>query len=112
MPSLREGTLESTQVTPPIPRIQGKVGQATDPPEYVGKWFFTIWVSFLMNPEDKTEFGPIGPWDTEKIAQKELRDCVKMLAEMVERKIVGKTSGEYIDMLSNTRRRWDRKDEQ
>lgn len=93
-----------------IPRIQGKVGQATEPEEMKGKWFFLLKVGALGHGEPE-EFGPIGPWDSEEEAHKQLRHACRLLCEMFEKKIDGKVSGQYLDMKTNTMRRWDRKDE-
>lgn len=91
-----------------IPRIRGKVGQATEPPEYVGKWFFTVWMTELGVPfkEDEPMFGPMGPYDTEEIAHENLTEAVKLCCEKFERMENGQFSGEYIDMKDNTRKRF------
>lgn len=94
-----------------IPRIQGAVGQVSEPPEFAGKWFFEMWLSFLGRDEEKRSLGQFGPWDSEKEAEEELRAAAKIACDLIERDISGNTSGEYIDMKTNLRRRWDRKDE-
>lgn len=92
-----------------IPRFQGKVGQATDPPEVRGKWFFTVWISILGHAEEAKEIGPIGPWDSEARAQEELQTAIKHMAEDYEKRTTGQVSGEYVDMKTNVRRKWDDK---
>lgn len=91
-----------------IPRIRGRVGQATSPDEVKGKWFFTVWMSELGQPfnEDEPLFGPHGPYDTEDAAHVELKNAVKLVCEKLERMDNGQFSGEYIDMKDNTRKRF------
>lgn len=93
-----------------IPRIQGRVGQVEDPPDLKGKWAFEITVTILGTDASDT-FGPIGYWDTEATALQNLQDCVKMLVEKFEKDTTGNISGEYFDMKTNSRRRWDKSDE-
>lgn len=99
---------QKAAATPLIPRIQGKVGQATDPADVKGKWFFTIWVSFI-GLGGSEEFGPIGPWETKEKAQEELKTACQLVAEDFEKRMTGETSGEYFDMKNNVRRKWDDK---
>jgi hypothetical protein len=97
-----------------LPRIRGKVGQADDPPEMAGKWFFSLWVSELGAgdvDDSNPDFGPIGPWDTEAQAKRELERAAQIACEAVEEKVTGKKSGEYVDMKTNLTRRWDRANE-
>lgn len=90
-----------------IPRIQGKIGQADEPGhEYHGKWFFTIWLSFIGEGQPK-EIGTFGPWETEQIAKDELKNACRMGCEALEEKISGTKSGHYIDMKTNETRPWD-----
>ena len=94
-------------------RIRGKVGQATEPAEYAGKWFFQIWaVPFGEgDARDEHSLGEFGPWETEEIAKKELRAAAEIVSEGIAKKVTGKASGMYIDMKTNLARRWDKRDE-
>lgn len=89
-----------------IPRIQGKVGQATEPPEVVGKWFFEIWLTSIGGGPGES-MGQFGPWDSEAIAKQELEKAARLAVEAIETQVDGKASGEYIDMKTNQRRKWD-----
>ncbi len=93
-----------------IPRIQGKVGQATEPEEMKGKWFFTMWLTEIGGGEGKS-LGDFGPFETEALAKEELNRAAKLACETYEMFMDGKVSGKYIDMKSNTTRRWDKSDE-
>lgn len=93
-----------------IPRIQGKVGKATEPPEVAGKWFFEMWLSELGGARCDS-LGLFGPWETEEVAQAELRRASQLACEAIEKAVDGKTSGKYVDIKSNLTRRWDRADE-
>ena len=95
-----------------IPRIRGKVGQAYEPEEMKGKWFFELWMSELGKEDDSKSFGQFGPWNTEEEAHKELRKAAQLCCEVFEQKMDGKVSGKYIDMQSNLTRPWDKSDEQ
>lgn len=90
-----------------VPRIQGKVGQCdqSNDPTHIGKWFFTIWVT-IMGSGESQEYGPIGPWETEIIAKKELEKCSEMLCDMVAKGIPGGIPGQYIDMKDNKLKKW------
>ena len=91
-----------------IPRIQGKVGQATEPPEFKDKWFFEMWLTSLGAGESgRTFLGQFGPWDTEAQAKTELKIAARVASEAIENEIAGKVSGKYIDMNTNETRSWD-----
>lgn len=94
-------------------RIRGKVGQATEPPEYAGKWFFQLWLSPFGSgdPVPGDSLGEFGPWHSEAEAQAELRKAAQIASEAIEKKTVGEVSGMYIDLKSNLTKRWDRRDE-
>lgn len=94
-------------------RIRGKVGQATEPPEYAGKWFFQMWLSPLGSGDVKPEesLGEFGPWDTEGIAQSELSKAARVASEALEKAETGKVGGAYIDMKTNLLRYWDKRNE-
>jgi len=93
-----------------IPRIRGKVGQATEPEDVKGKWYFNLEITTLGGSESST-MGPIGPYDTEAQAKKGLELAAKIACDVAEEAITGKASGEYIDLKTNERRRWDKRDE-
>lgn len=96
-----------------IPRIRGKVGTIVDPPEYRGKFAFSIWFSELRDEkieQTNPDFGPIGPYDTEADAQKELMNACKIACETFEKKITGGVSGMYFDLKTKLLRRWDKLD--
>lgn len=76
----------------------------------VGKWFFEMWFT-TIGGGDGDSLGIFGPWETEKEAQAELRRASQLACETVQEKIEGKPSGQYVDMKTNTVRRWDRSDE-
>lgn len=91
-----------------IPRIRGKLGQATDPGEYQGKWFFELWLTELGGGGgDGMSLGQFGPWDSEEIAGEELRKAAQLACEAIEQSMDGKVSGKYIDMKTNEMRSWD-----
>ena len=91
-----------------IPRIRGKVGQIeSDDPKLAGKWIFEIYVSEFGGGEGDC-VGQFGPWDTEAIAQSELRNAVRMCSEHWEKATTGTVSGKYVDLKSNVLRSWDK----
>ena len=94
-----------------IPRIQGKVGRATEPEEMNGKYFFELFLNSIGGGEGES-MGTFGPWDTEEEAHIELRKAAKLACEAIEKSMDGRPSGKYIDMKTNTVRKWDRSDEQ
>lgn len=92
-----------------IPRIQAKVGQIEDPPEFKDKWAFSIWVSSLGGATGNDEpLKTIGPFDTKDEAHAEMQKAVRLVCEIAEKELTGKTSGAYIDMKTNMRIPWDK----
>lgn len=91
-------------------RIRGKVGQATEPEEVQGKWFFQIWLTTFGGGEGES-LGHFGPFETEDIAQAELRKASQMISETITEKITGKKSGLYIDMKDNQLKSWEKEEE-
>lgn len=89
-----------------IPRIQARVGQATEPKEFEGKWFFEMFLTTLGGGEGQP-MGQFGPWDTEEIAHEEMRRACKLACEAIEEKMAGSKSGKYIDMKTNQMRDWN-----
>jgi hypothetical protein len=92
-----------------LPRIQGKVGQAENGP-HPGKWYFEMWLTSIGGGEGQT-LGLFGPWESEQEAKTELQRACKMAVEAIETKMGNGPSGKYIDMKTNTVRKWDRSDE-
>jgi hypothetical protein len=90
-----------------IPRIKGRVGQATEPPEVAGKWFFELFLTTLGGGTEMTPMGTFGPFDTELEAKTELKSAARMACEVIEKDISGTTSGKHIDMKTNEVRPWD-----
>lgn len=93
-----------------IPRIQGKVGQAEDGP-HLGKWYFEITITELGGGSEGHTYSPIGPYESEEAALKELRRACQMACEVAEKEACGEISGKYIDMKDNLTKKWDRSDQ-
>jgi hypothetical protein len=87
-----------------IHRFRGKVGQAYEPEEVKGKWFFTVWVARLGGGE-VAELGTYGPIDTEEAALKELKTQIELLSRHVASQI-GSDPNKYIDMNTNELKDW------
>jgi hypothetical protein len=88
-----------------MPRISGNAVQKPN-----GKWTFELFVGFLgMEECDHYKFKM--EYDTEKEALKELNKAAQLICEKFESLIDGKPSGEYIDLKTNSTRRWDKSDE-
>lgn len=60
------------------PRIRGRAGQGED-----GKWYFEIsmWDLAGLTMVGGEPIGTYGPWDTEKIAKKEMRKAVEIIVK-------------------------------
>lgn len=91
-----------------IPRIRGKIGQVfeSEDPKYNGKWAFEIWLTDIGAGEGAS-LGEFGPWETESIAKTELKRVVRLVSDVIEKKLTGKVSGKYVDMHTNEVRPWD-----
>ncbi|MBF0365751.1 MAG: hypothetical protein HQK50_09275 [Oligoflexia bacterium] len=76
-----------------FPRIRGKVGQAQDPEEMKGKWFFELWMSTHIGEGVGESMGKFGPWETEAIAKSELEKMARLAVEAIEKNMAdGKTN--------------------
>lgn len=75
-----------------------------------GKWFFEMWLTSIGGGEGDS-LGQFGPRETEAIAKKELDRAAQLACEAAEKGMGEKPSGAYIDMKTNTIRRWDKADE-
>ncbi len=91
-----------------IPRLRGKVGQADkdNPPEVAEKWYFEVWLTTIGGGEGDS-LGLFGPWDTEEVAQTQMRSLVKELSELIVKNTEGAVPGKYVDMKTNEVRSWD-----
>lgn len=88
-----------------IPRIRGSAIQKDN-----GKWTFFLLVGMLGSDEcDQYDFH--FDFDTKEEAIKELQKAAQLACEAVEKKIDGKPSGKFIDMKTNSTRKWDKSDE-
>lgn len=90
------------------PRIRGKIGQATEPDDVKGKWFYEIslW-SFDGETQLGDPFGPFGPFETRVLAADALEHAAKNCAQIIEREQTGKVSGKYLDFKNGgVMRKW------
>ncbi len=94
-------------IKPGAPRIRGRVGQAEEPAEMKGKWFFEVFVTEIGAGEPKDPIGPFGPYDTEVEAQEKLRGACRMACEEIEKAFAGGVSGKVLDMKDNKIKSWD-----
>jgi hypothetical protein len=93
---------------PVIPRIRGRVGQVNEPEEMKGKWVFELELTTLGGGDANVlPLGIFGPYQTEAEAHKKLQEASRTVCEEIERKMMGKSSGKYIDMKTNEVRSWD-----
>ncbi len=90
-----------------IPRIRGRAGQASEPEEVKGKWFFEIVVATLLGEQIGEPIGPYGPFETEAECKREMRKACRLGCEAVEERFTGKKSGKYFDMKEQQLRSWD-----
>lgn len=81
-----------------IPRIRGKVGQATDPAEVAGKWFFELSMWDYTGEKMVGEPWTIGPWETEAKAHEEMLVACRIACETIEKAHGEEPSGKFLDM--------------
>lgn len=85
------------------PRICGRAGQISDgPPEAIGKWTFEVSMAPFGGGEPEPVFQCGEWWDTKEEALVNLRKAVQIALEVVQEKIAGKATGDYLDLKSNT----------
>lgn len=88
-----------------IPRIRVKIGQAEEPEECKGKWFFTMWLTEIGGGEG-IELGTWGPWESKTKAEEEAKTAARIAVESIEKKMTGSISGKVIDMTDNSVKTW------
>lgn len=88
-----------------IPRVRGNAVQKEN-----GKWSFMLVVGVMGN-EDCDEYHFAIEFDTKEEALAELQRAARLICESFEQRITGKLSGKYIDMKTNSTRKWDKTDE-
>ena len=86
------------------PRIQGKVGQVEEPPEFKGKWSYCIWISVIGSDKDPIELQAPGCWDTKELALLALREKAKELVKDINKIATGKESEEFYDLNAKKNR--------
>jgi len=96
-----------------IPRISSRIGQAEEPPELRGKWFFEIFLTQLGEEIDlKNPIGTFGPFESEEEAKKESANACRLACEEFEKRTCGKVSGGYLDLKEGGKRKsWESKNE-
>lgn len=88
-----------------IPRIRGSAVQKEN-----GKWTFFLLVGTLGHDEvDQYDFN--FDFDTKEEAIAELQKAAQVACEAIETAVDGKPSGKFIDMKTNSTRRWDKIDQ-
>lgn len=89
-------------------RFKGRVGVIEDPPELVGKFAYTITVHSLDGSEQYGEPITRGPFDTEKEAQRSMRDHIRYGCDEAQRVVGKEPDGKYIDLVNgDVERSWD-----
>lgn len=88
-----------------IPRIRGSAIQKEN-----GKWTFFLLVGF-MGKDECDEYNFDFDFDSKEQAIEELTKAAKLACEGFELSIDGKPSGKYIDLKTNSTRRWDKSDQ-
>ena len=77
-----------------IPRIRGRVGKGDD-----GKFYFELGLwDFSGENMIGEPLGPFGPYETESIAQDELKRAAQIACEGIEKSHGEEPSGRYMDM--------------
>lgn len=95
----RRGKKEGQMNIQSVPRIRGRLAQYELPEEYKDKWCFEISVwTFDGEKQFGDPIGPIGPFDTEEIAKRELKLAVRIAAESCEKAMGQDPSGKFMDM--------------
>lgn len=87
-----------------IPRIRGSAIQKEN-----GKWTFFMLVGEL-GKEEHDEYNFDFDFDTKELAIEELKRAAQIACEAFEKGVDGKVSGNYIDMKTNSTRKWDKTD--
>lgn len=81
-------------------RIRGRVGQAEDPPEMIGKWFAELEMAMLGEGNFK-RLATIGPFETESEAKKALKESAELAVKKTQEAFGVEPSGCHYDMKTN-----------
>lgn len=88
-----------------IPRIRGSAIQKDN-----GKWTFFLFVGF-MGQEECDEYNFDFDFETKEDAIEELKRAAQVACEAIEIGFDGEPSGKYIDLKTNSTRKWDKTDQ-
>lgn len=88
-----------------IPRIRGSTVEKEN-----GKWTFFLLVGF-MGVEEADQYNFDFDFNTKEEAIAELLKAAQVASEAFEIAVDGKPSGKFIDMKTNSTRRWDKTDQ-
>ena len=80
-----------------MPRIRGRTGQAQEG-EHKGKWFYEISLWDFTGENLSGEPFHFGPFDSQDAAKEFGSAKVKECVEHLELKMIGESSGKYMDM--------------
>ena len=88
-----------------VPRIRGSAVEKEN-----GKWTFFLLIGFL-GVEEVDEYNFNYDFNTKEEAIQELQKAAQVACEAFENAVDGKPSGSFIDMKTNSTRRWDKTDQ-
>lgn len=88
------------------PRVRGKTGKVEDPPEYAGKWAWTIWVIIQATGKPDTpvreihshELDPERFFDTEGAAKLDLEKEATQVCKLLNEALGGTGDEGFLDM--------------
>jgi hypothetical protein len=87
-----------------IPRVRAKHGQSIDD----DKWYVELSIWDITGVNQIGEPFILGPYEDQKTARTNMREASQLVAQELEKKITGQTSGQYIDFKNGgVLRSWD-----
>lgn len=86
----------------PIPRFQGNAIEKD------GGWSWILWITMLGDNNDPMTVETKDIFPTKELAIDDLMKAVKLGCDVFQKKFMGGSSGEYIDMKSNETLKWNK----
>lgn len=88
-----------------LPRLQGNAIQAE------GGWSWQYFITFMGDGNEGLRVESTQFFTTKEDAIADMKKAMQEACNVIQEKLMGRVTGEYIDMKTNDLRRWDGSDQ-
>jgi hypothetical protein len=85
-----------------LPRFRGSAFEEKD------GWSWEVCMTTLGDNDDPFYFSSNVIFPTKEIAIEDMKVAIKLACDEIQRKVMGKVTGEYIDMKTNETMNWNK----